>query len=170
MKYLIGIIVLSLLIACSEEEKVNNPQEKFRGMWKLKILEKKDSLGIWREHDWNKGGDSYILYDGLGHMAVQITPKGYSKREVKAPRTPIDSLELEELRSDLRVYASNYVYTAKCNILDEESIIEHQRLSHTYPFDWGVKVQRKFKFSGDTLFLFPVEPQNPFRLTWIKQH
>lgn len=134
------------------------------------IIEAKDSAGLWREFQWNKDGDSYILYDGIGHMAVQITPANYKNKQVKVPKNPIDSLNLEELRADLSTYSSNYVYMANCKILEDESIIEHHRISHTYPFDWGVVVQRRFDFIGDTLVLMPVEPQNPLRLKWIKQH
>jgi len=47
------------------------------GMYKLVIIEHQDSTGRWQEENWVRGGDSYIVYDGLGHMAVQITPKGY---------------------------------------------------------------------------------------------
>lgn len=163
------VLIIPLFLAC-EDPKVHPGHEKFRGLWKLYIIEYKDSTGVWREYDWNKGGDSYILYDGLGHMSVQITPEGYKDKVVKFPATNIDSLTTEELRNDLRVYASNYVYTASCGIIEEEQIIEHHRLSHTFPQDWGAVVQRKFEFKGDTLFLMPVEPQNPLKLKWIKQH
>ena len=47
------------------------------GMYKLVIIEYQDSAGRWQEESWVRGGDSYIAYDGLGHVAVQITPKGY---------------------------------------------------------------------------------------------
>lgn len=165
----IFILLIALVIAgCNQPHKTIS-HKQFQGLWKLHIIEVKDSTGIWKEHHWNKGGDSYIIYDGLGHMAVQITPANYKDNKVKAPRTSIDSLSIDELRSDLKVYSSNYVYMANCKILEKEQIIEHHRLSHTYPFDWGVVVQRQFEFSGDTLILMPVEPQNPLRLKWIKQ-
>jgi hypothetical protein len=167
-QFLLIIISIIYMTGC-QSPKPGSPHEQFRGLWKLYIIEVKDSSGIWQEHSWNKGGDSYILYDGLGHMAVQITPEDYGNKIVKAPRTPIDSLNIDDLKADLKTYSSNYVYTANCVILEEEQIIEHHRLSHTYPFDWGVVAQRRFFFSGDTLILMPVEPQNPLRLKWIKQ-
>lgn len=168
-KYLIILFSLLICLAGCEAPKPPNPHEQFQGLWKLYIIEYQDSTGAWVEHSWQKGGESYILYDGLGHMAVQITPKDYKNITVKVPKTPIDSLSVEELKADLKTYSSNYVYTANCKILEEEQIIEHHRLSHTYPFDWGVVAQRRFEFRGDTLILMPVEPQNPLRLKWIKQ-
>lgn len=165
---------LTILFICSMSFGCDCPQQvsshkQFQGLWKLYIIEKQDLTGVWQEFHWNKGGDSYILYDGLGHMSVQFTPANYKDKTVKAPRTSIDSLTIDELRSDLITYSSNYVYTANCKILEKEQVIEHQRLAHTYPFDWGVTVQRRFQFTGDTLILMPVEPQNPLRLKWIKQ-
>jgi hypothetical protein len=166
--HLVVIAAVFLFGQCNPN-KTPNPHAPFQGLYKLHIFEYQDSTGVWKEYGWNRGGDSYILYDGLGHMAVQITPEAYSERKVKAPRVPIDSLTIDELKDDLQTYASNYVYIANCNILEEEMIIEHQRLSHTYPFDWGVTVQRKYKFSGDTLILSPVEGDFPRRLKWIRQ-
>ena len=168
IKFFIIILTTIILYSCSKPQRTT-PHDPFRGLWKLYIIEAKDSTGTWQEFHWNKGGDSYIMYDGLGHMAVQITPEDYKNKPVKAPRTPIDSLTFEELRSDLKVYSANYVYTANCVVLEDQQIIEHHRLAHTYPFDWGVVVQRRFEFKGDTLILMPVEPQNPLRLKWIKQ-
>lgn len=169
IKNFIFFLVLLLMAACNIPQN-NSPHQQFRGLWKLYIIEYQDSSGVWQEHTWNRGGDSYILYDGLGHMSVQITPEGYKDRLVMYPRTKIDSLTIDELRTDLKTYAANYVYTANCVVLEEEQVIEHHRLSHTYPNDWGVVAQRRFNFIGDTLVLMPVEQENPLRLKWIKQH
>jgi hypothetical protein len=162
-------LVLICFYACTNTAKTN-PHTPFHGLWKLHVFEYQDSTGVWKEYWWNKGGDSYIMYDGLGHMAVHITPEGYQDFDVKSPKKPVDSLNMDELRYDLKAYSSSYVYMANCNILEDEQVIEHQRISHTYPFDWGVTVQRKFRFEGDTLFLSPVEGKFPRRLKWVKQH
>lgn len=166
--YLCLLLIILAAIGCIQQTGTS-PHNQFRGLWKLHIIEARDSTGAWQEFHWNKGGDSYIMYDGLGHMAVQITPKNYKERKVLVPRTAIDSLTINELQADLKTYSSNYVYVANCTVLEEQQIIEHHRLSHTYPFDWGVTVQRRFEFKGDTLILMPVEPQNPLRLKWVKQ-
>ena len=64
------------MTSCSNQSK-NSKKVSLAGMYKLLIMENQDSTGTWHEDSWAKGGDSYIVYDGLGHMAVQITPKGY---------------------------------------------------------------------------------------------
>ncbi len=170
MRYpLIYPFILIIIMAGCHSNPTHNPHERFRGLWKLYRIDARDTAGSWSEYHWNKGGDSYILYDGLGHMAVHFTPLNYRDRKTKSPRTPVDSLNLMELRTDLSTYMSSYAYTAKCTILEEVNIIEHQRLSHTYPAEWGATVQRRYAFRGDTLILWPIEPENPLRLKWIKQ-
>ena len=47
-------------------------------MYKLYIAENADSNGVWHEDPWTKGGTGYIVYDGIGHMAVHITRQGYN--------------------------------------------------------------------------------------------
>ena len=87
---IITIIIFTILlsiVSCSNPQ-ITSPHDQFRGMWKLYIIEYQDSTGIWQEHAWNKGGDSYIMYDGLGHMAVQITPEGYKDYDVKLTYLP----------------------------------------------------------------------------------
>ena len=44
-------------------------------MYKLYIIENKDSSDVWRQQEWGKGGEGYIVYDGKGHMGVHITSK-----------------------------------------------------------------------------------------------
>ncbi len=84
-----------------------------------------DSLGKWREDNWMKGGTGYIIYDGKGHMAVQMTPAGYKdfnwlsesentiNEKVKAK---IDSLSISELKSILKIFSSNLTYFANYKI------------------------------------------------------
>ena len=43
-------------------------------MYKLHSIEVQDSAGVYH-HEWASDGTGYIIYDGLGHMAVHITPK-----------------------------------------------------------------------------------------------
>ncbi len=81
IRNLILVIGIFSLLACQSTAK-QSVHDQFRGLWKLYIIEAKDSTGIWQEFHWNKGGDSYILYDGLGHMSVQITPKDYRKKVI----------------------------------------------------------------------------------------
>ena len=169
MRYSVFVFLFLIFQTGCRLSTTQDPHEQFRGLWKLYRIDIGEDNGNWKEYHWNKGGDSYILYDGRGHMSVHFTPAGYSGRKVKAPEIPLDSLSADDLRADLKTYMSSYAYTAKCTILEEERIIEHYRLSHTYPKEWGVKVQRKYDFQGDTLILITLEREKPLRLKWIKQ-
>ena len=145
-------------------------------MYKLFTIESQDSTGSWIKSGWANGGESYILYDGLGHMAVQITPKGYSDfkwlneeqaLDDKILKAQIDSMTVTELKAAVAEFSSNYVYVANYSIDDKADIITHQRLTSTIPAIWGTDVKRKFSFSGDTLIL--INPVVNRRLLWIRQ-
>lgn len=82
-------------------------------MYKLYAIESLDSTGVWKESGYGNGGESYKIYDGLGHMAVKITPKGYSNfkwlNEEQALdetilKTKIDSMSMTELKAADRVF------------------------------------------------------------------
>ncbi|HYM94235.1 MAG TPA: lipocalin-like domain-containing protein [Chitinophagaceae bacterium] len=175
MKLFSLLLVVLLLTACANKKQIDK-NSQLAGMYKLLIIENKDSSGVWREQEWAKGGDGYIVYDGKGHMAVQITPKGYkdfpwlNEEETINGNTlkqKIDSMTVPALKAALTEFASNYVYVADYTIGDSADIIQHNRLSHTIPSAWNTSVKRKFIFSGDTLILEPVNLNR--RLKWIKQ-
>ena len=145
-------------------------------MYKLYRIEEQDSTGIWRQSDWAKGGEGYIVYDGLGHMAVQIIPNGYkdfkwlseeSALNGKVVQQKTDSMSLGELKAAVSEFASNYVYVANYSIDDTSNIITHKRLTSTIPSIWNTDVKRKFSFSGDTLILR--NPNANRVLKWIRQ-
>ena len=172
MKLFALVLFIIMLTACSTKNPDANSQ--LAGMYKLYIIENKDSSGAWREQEWAKSGDGYIVYDGKGHMAVQITPQGYkdfpwlNEEETingKSLKQKIDSLSVPELRSALTEFASNYVYVANYSINDS-NIIQHDRLSHTIPSSWNTSVKRRFTFKGDTIILEPLTVNR--RLKWIK--
>lgn len=162
------------LISCSRPTK--NKNGLLAGMYKLYKIESQDSTGIWRESGWANGGESYIVYDGLGHMAVQITPKGYKDFKwldeeqainEKMVKEKIDSMSLTELKSVVTEFASNYVYVGNYMVDDTANIVTHKRIIGTIPAVWGTEVKRKFSFSGDTIVLKPVDANR--RLIWIRQ-
>ena len=111
-------------------------------MYKLSIIENQDSLGIWHEQQWAKGGDGYIVYDGNGHMAVQITPKDYKdfhwlneEESINGDRVKehTDSMSPDELKAAVREFVSNYVYVANYTIEDTADVVTHHRISSTIP-------------------------------------
>ncbi len=163
-----------LLFACTNKSKTSR-DEQLAGMYKLYNIQVQDSAGEWHDQ-WASDGTGYILYDGKGHMAVQINPKGYDeykwlsenesiKREkVKAK---IDSMSIDELKAALEEFVSNYVYVANYSVSDSADVVVHNRLSHTVPSAWNTTVKRRFIFNGDTLELHVDADKR--RLKWIKQ-
>ena len=146
------------------------------GMYKLVIIEHQDSTGRWQEESWARGGDSYIVYDGLGHMAVQITPKGYKNFNwltetesinEKVVRRKVDSMSLKELKAAVVEFSSSYVYVADYSIDYSANVITHKRVSSSIPSVWGTEVKRSFSFSGDTLILRVLNANR--RLKWLRQ-
>ena len=162
-------------VACSDQV-IKDKNKMLAGMYKLYTIESQDSTGSWIKSGWANGGESYIVYDGLGHMAVQITPKGYSDftwlneeqaLDDKILKAKIDSMTVTELKAAVAEFSSNYVYVANYSIDDKADIITHQRLTSTIPAIWGTEVKRKFSFSGDTLIL--INPVVNRRLIWLRQ-
>ena len=150
--------------------------KQFKGLWTMYSHEIQEENGSWESHNWMKDGTGYIIYDGEGHMAVHITPKGYSSKEInlgieRDSLVQINSAPELELfsPSEKRYTPANYVYVANCRILDG-SIIEHARISHGDPMKFNEVVQREFEFVGDTLILSPLnlEGQHQRRIKWIK--
>jgi hypothetical protein len=69
MKLHLLLFAVIYLTACSNPSK-SNKNKSLAGMYKLYKIESQDSAGTWKESGWYNGGESYIIYDGLGHMAV----------------------------------------------------------------------------------------------------
>ena len=136
-----------------------------------------DSNGVWQEDPWTKDGTGYILYDGLGHMAVQITPRGYKEYEWMNEKEStisarvqqkIDSMSIDELKAAVKEFSSSYVYIADYTIEDTADVVQHHRISSSIPVIWGTTVRRAFSFSDDTLILRILTGNR--RLKWIKQN
>lgn len=169
-----SILLLILLSACSGNTKITK-EGQLAGMYKLYISEIKDSTGVWCEDPWTKGGNGYLIYDGLGHGALQITPKGYENYEWlnekesinrdKVKQT-IDGMSVDELKSAVLEFSSFYAYVASYTVADSAQIVQHQRIASSIPVVWGTTVKRSFAFSGDTLILQVVNGNR--RLKWIK--
>jgi hypothetical protein len=171
------ILILSLIFAmgCKPGSYIT-ATNKFKGLWKLQAIERKDTSGKWQETSLMKGGTGYIIYDGQGHMAVQMTPAGYkdftwlgenenSPEKVKAK---IDSLSVSELKTLLTKFSSGITYFANYKINEDTNIISHTRISNSNPSGWNTKVDRTYTFRGDTLIL-QLPGSRSQRLIWIKQ-
>ena len=174
MKSWIFFLCMFLLGACGSKNTADI-NSRLAGMYKLIVMENKDSSGVWRLQKWGAGGDGYIVYDGKGHMAVQITPNGYKdfpwiEEEQSINQDSlgqkVESMTVPELKAAVTEFASNYVYVANYYITDSSNVIQHNRISHTIPSAWNTSVRRKFTFSGDTLILEPLDANR--RLKWLK--
>ena len=148
--------LLIMISAC--QSSVHDKSASIAGLWKLHIIETQDSIsGQWIESDWMKGGDGYLHYDENKTMSIHFTPAGFDQQNP-------DGLDLDSLAIDeLKVLASDYWYVGKYQILDDE--VEHQRIMHSDPNEWGKTVRRTYRFSGDTLELSAKE--FGLRLKWI---
>jgi hypothetical protein len=164
-----------MMVACKESKPVDN-RSRLAGMYKLYISENVDSSGVWHEDPWSKGGSGYIVYDGLGHMAVQILRKGYndyqwlpeeqSLRDEFIDRK-LDSMSVDGLKQAVKAFASGYFYAGNYTIEDTADVVKHQRLSTSIHSVAGSTVRRSFSFSGDTIILKVLDGNR--RLKWIKQ-
>ena len=161
--------------ACKNQSKASR-NELLSGMYKLFSIQVQDSSGIYHD-EWASDGTGYIIYDGLGHMAVHITPKVYkdykwvlSENETLNPeniKSKMDSMSVDELKAAVEEFASNYVYVANYSVSDTSDFVIHHRLSHTIPASWNTTVKRRFIFRGDTLELH--NDADKRRLIWIKE-
>jgi hypothetical protein len=174
MKLFTLMAVIVFLSACSNNIK-SDRNSQLEGMYKLFIIEIRDSSGVWHEQEWGKGGDGYIVYDGKGHMAVQITPKGYKdfKWLEEEPsinsdevRKKTDSMTMDELKAAVQEFESSYVYFGNYSVDDTTDVVTHYRISSSIPAIWGTNVKRKFLFRGDTVILEPLNANR--RLKWVK--
>lgn len=177
MKLFYTLTCLLFLSACANNHQ-QNINRQLAGMYKLLRVEAPNSSGNWQQEDWAIGGDSYILYDGKGHMATQIIPKDYKNfqwlKEADAinknkVQQKIDSMNIDELRAVVKELASCYTYVADYFINDDSGIITHQRLASSIPDVWNTDVQRGFVFSGDTLIL-TTNFTTHRRLVWLRQN
>jgi hypothetical protein len=167
-------LVALLAIGCSDK-KTNN--SILAGMYKLSQIENFDTATKqWKADDLGKDGDSYIIYDGVGHMAVHITSKGYKDFNWLPERQAtnkafldhyIDSMPSEQLRPALKEFTSSFVYTANYSVDNDSGIVTHNRLSSSVPSVWGTQAKRRFAISGDTVILTFMDGSK--RLKWLKQ-
>lgn len=154
--------MIILLIGCDQKKK-SSKTNPFSGLWKLHIMEQKDSVtGAWSE--WREGMQGYILYDSKDNMSVHLTTAGYQDTDLRFPNF-VDSIPNEALRH----LTNSYVYFAKFTVDEDRGIVKHARISHSNPGEWNEVVQRRYTFSGDTLILQPLEDANSgLRLKWVK--
>jgi len=163
---LLLIIVTTTFCQCKHPRPASS---RLRGLWKLDKYESQDSVsGLWHAAANRIGYSGYILYDGIGHMAVQLLPPGF---ESKNNEIDLDSSSCEEIKPLLELQLKSYSYFANYKMPSSENEIEHDRISSNHSREIGVKVERLFEFRGDTLILTAREPIAGLktRLRWVRQ-
>ncbi len=163
MKYF-NFYILLLLLVCSC--KIKNTNQEMQGLWKLEKFEYWNAVSNSWQIDSNRiGYHGFIIYDGLGHMAIHLTPSSYDSFEFKAN---LDSTDLIGLRKQLKNQKTNYVYFANYSMQD--STLKHEKISATDPKDAGKVATRYYKMDSDTLWLSTAEKVQgkKLRLKWIK--
>lgn len=172
MRIITVIAAIVVLSSCSGKK---DKKELLTGMYKLIISENLDSAGVWQQDPWSKGGTGYIVYDGLGHMAVHITQEGYkeynwlNRTDALLPEkieARIDSMSVDELKEAVRKFAGSYAYAANYTMEDTADVVVHHRLTASIPAEWGTIAPRAFSFSGDTVILRVLDGNR--RLKWLK--
>ena len=139
----------------------------FTGIWKLDKYESFDAAThSWKDAQNRQGYTGFLLYDGMGHMGVQLLPPGFKDFDNS---NSIDSLTNDELKKRLQLHSSIFAYFANCDI--SKDTIEHHKLLSNNPAERGTTVKRNFEFKGDTLLLTAVEAIGGLqsRLRWVKQ-
>jgi len=159
-------ILLIVICGCNSDHSAS--LEQFMGMWQLDKYEAFDSTtGKWNEAPKRIGYSGFILYDGTGHMGVQLVPPGFNDLN---DSTSVDSLTIDALKQNVTLQSKMFVYFGNCEILDEQNVIEHHIQSSNHPDEIGTTVSRKYEFKGDTLILTAAEriSGSKTRLRWIK--
>lgn len=167
---LLAAIIFLITTSGGMFHSVQLPEKKIRGMWKLDQFQVHDSITEnWISDPARIGYSGYILYDGLGNMAVRQFPPWYHDFDTNSiSGKSIDSLDKEGLKKVARLYHSNYAYIGNYEI--SKTTITHKKLAATEPKNWSTTVKRDFKFSGDTLILTTQDKINiaRLRIRWVK--
>lgn len=166
-----GYVALALVLCqvaavgllAAKERKKDSAQNKLIGTWKLVSISALYPDGrILADPDLGPGAKGYLVYDGSGHMCVQLmNPNRFDWRNA-------DNATPREAKSGIDGYDS---YCGTYEMRENESvIIDHKELS-LVPNGVGTSVARKFKFEGDRLILRMLEKahngeQLGFTLTW----
>jgi hypothetical protein len=165
MRILLFTSFLSMLFfSCGSID--SSSENKFLGTWKLDSFEYKDlNINKWITDSTKAGYKGFIIYDGKGHMSVQITPGEYDSLN---GQLDIESLGCDTLKDIASLYSKNYSYFA--NYILYDNLITHNIISSSNPDLCGKQLERNYEFIEDTLYLIPVVSDNlrKNRLKWIR--
>ena len=154
-------VLFLLAINCKGQKNTSNANEQFKGLWILDKYEVYDSLTKkWSNEPSRMGYIGYILFDGKGHVAIQITPADYNEFDKKT-----DSVGIKIMTN---YHSNNLIYFSDYKVEGNE--IEQKVLSSTNPESIGAILRREFEIKGKTLLLTPKNRLNApiIRMKWVK--
>lgn len=160
---LYALLFLAITFTAKSQKKPINSNEPFKGLWILDKYETYDSLaGKWATETSRMGYVGYILFDGQGHMAVQITPADYNDFDLSKKTDSIGKKVLANY------HGNNLIYFAEYKV--DGNVIDNKILSSTNPESVGAILTRDFEFKGKTLLLTPKNKLNgsKIRMKWVK--
>lgn len=162
LRVLLFVLIGSYLISGCSVSNNSSETKSIKGLWELFSMEVKDrNTGDWKHY--RNGMQGYLLYDGNKNMTIHLTDQGYENTALEFPNFT-DTISLEALK----YLTKSYYYIGEYKVLND-SMVQHKRISHSNPGDWGKQVVRQFKFNGDTLVITPTEEKNAnLKLKWIR--
>lgn len=148
------ILVVVCLIGCQQPK-------PHVGLWKLYSMQVKNADGVLMPY--KNGMEGYLLYDDHKNMTIHLWQKGFKEYSNGYPNFSED-IDLEDLQN----LTKSYYYIGEYKLLND-SVVQHTRISHSNPNDWGETVQRKFTIVNDTLTITPAEQKNAnLKLVWTR--
>jgi hypothetical protein len=155
------IAMVGFFSSCQTKVKIKTV--RIEGLWELVSMKIRNTeTGVWR--DYRGGMQGYLLYDGNKNMTIHLTDKGYENTDLNFPNFN-DSIPLEALK----YLTKSYYYIGEYQILND-STVQHTRLSHSNPGDWGKVVKRHFLLNNDTLTITPTESKLAnLELKWTRK-
>lgn len=154
MRGLVYLSVFAFLVGCQ----VKQPHV---GLWSLHEMLVRDSAG--NLSPYKNGMEGYLLYDAEKNMTIHLWQKGF-----KEYANPYPNFTADVPLADLQNLTKSYYYIGEYELLND-SVVQHTRISHSNPNDWGQTVQRKFTIVNDTLTIVPAEQKNAnLKLVWTR--
>ena len=150
-------------VLAAKEGKKDPSQNKLVGTWKLVSISALHPDGrILADPDLGPGAKGYLVYDGGGHMCVQLmNPNRFDWRNA-------DNATPQEAKAGVDGYVA---YCGTYEVRENESLIIHHKELSLVPNGVATSVARKFKLEGNRLILRMLEKahdgqQLGFTLTW----
>lgn len=165
MRRWIGILIFVGLQSCSSQ----NREPQLSGMWTLVSMNIHGEDGT--IEPFRGGMTGYLMYSEDGHVALHLSDSSFASTSMSF-RNFTDTLSIEKLKYLTR----SYHYLGKYEVIEEHrrggnltGRVQHFKLAHSNPNEWGERVVRRFHLNGDTLVMRPDEKKNAsLVLTWYR--